>query len=138
MVAASALQPQSLDIEARISQVTAAQVLTGEALPRIAPKRMGVDLIGKVNHWQWRLGADYNAAQNRIPTGQLAVGGYTLWNASVNYQQKSSLGRALWFAKLDNATNELAYPATSILTQTLPGRVPLPGRSLRLGAQVAF
>jgi iron complex outermembrane recepter protein len=138
LVATSALQPQSLDIEARISQVTAVQTLTGEALPRIAPQRIGANLIGKVNHWQWRLGADYNAAQNRIPTGQLAVGGYMLWNASVNYQQKSSLGRALWFAKLDNATNELAYPATSILTQTLPGRVPLPGRSLRLGVQVAF
>jgi iron complex outermembrane receptor protein len=138
LVAASALQPQSLDVEARISQVTAVQTLTGEALPRIAPKRMGADLIGKVNHWQWRLGADYNAAQNRIPTGQLAVGGYTLWNASLNYQQKSSLGRALWFAKLDNATNQLAYPATSILTQTALGRVPLPGRSLRLGVQLAF
>ncbi len=138
LVAASAEQPQSLDVEARISQVSAVQTLTGEALPRIAPKRMGADLIGKVSHWQWRLGVDYNAPQNRIPTAQVPVEGYTLWNASVNYQQKSSLGRALWFAKLDNVTNVLAYPATSILTQTAPGRVPLPGRNLRLGVQLSF
>ena len=138
LMTASAAQAQSLDVEARLSQVTAVQSATGEALPRIAPKRMGIDLIGKVNQWQWRLGADYSAAQNKVPTGQLASGGYTLWNAALTYQQKSSLGRALWFAKLDNATNVLAYPATSILTQTVPGRVPLPGRSLKLGMQLSF
>jgi iron complex outermembrane recepter protein len=127
-----------LDVEARISQVSAVQTQTGEALPRIAPRRIGADLIGKANAWTWRLGADYSAAQNSVPTGQLSSGSYTLWNASLTYQQKSSLGRALWFAKLDNATNQLAHPATSILTQTAPGRVPLPGRSVRVGMQLSF
>jgi iron complex outermembrane receptor protein len=138
LVSATTEQAQSLDIEARISQVSAVQTQTGEALPRIAPRRIGADLIGKANAWTWRLGADYSAAQNQVPTGQLSSGGYTLWNASISHMQKNSMGRVLWFAKLDNATNQLAHPATSILTQTAPGKVPLPGRSLRVGMQLSF
>lgn len=125
-------------VEARASQVSAVQTQTGEALPRIAPRRIGADLVGKQGVWQWRAGFDQHAAQNRVPTGQLASSGYTLWNASLGYEQKSGESRALWFAKLTNATNALAYPATSILTQTAPGRVPLPGRSLKLGVQLSF
>jgi iron complex outermembrane receptor protein len=45
---------------------------------------------------------------------------------------------ALWFARLDNAGDVLAYSATSILTQTVPGKAPLPGRSVKLGVQLAF
>jgi iron complex outermembrane recepter protein len=33
---------------------------------------------------------------------------------------------------------ELAASASSILTQTQPGRVPLPGRSVKLGVQASF
>ncbi|MBT9488687.1 MAG: hypothetical protein IV093_14350, partial [Rubrivivax sp.] len=45
---------------------------------------------------------------------------------------------ALWFARLDNANDVLAYSATSILTQSAPGKAPLPGRILKLGVQLAF
>jgi iron complex outermembrane receptor protein len=128
----------ALAIEARISQISAVQTLTHEALPRIAPQRIGMDLISKQGAWQWRGGFDHSAAQNQVPTGQLTTQSYTLWNASATFEQKRSFGRMLWFAKLDNATNSLAFPATSILTQTAAGRVPLPGRSLRLGLQVGF
>ena len=38
----------------------------------------------------------------------------------------------------DNISDTLAYPATSILTQTAPGKAPLPGRSLKLGLQASF
>jgi iron complex outermembrane recepter protein len=138
LLAATSAQASSVDLEARYSQVSAIQSLTGESLPRIPPVRMGVDLVGKVQSWGWRVGADYRSAQNNIPSGQQATGGSTLWHAALTHQQKSSLGRMLWFARLDNATNQLAYSATSILTQTAPGRVPLPGRSLRVGLQLSF
>jgi iron complex outermembrane receptor protein len=45
---------------------------------------------------------------------------------------------SLWFARLDNLSDALAYPASSILTQTAAGKAPLPGRSLKLGLQVSF
>lgn len=42
------------------------------------------------------------------------------------------------FRETDNASDKLAYSATSLLTQTAPGRVPLLGRSLRVGLQAQF
>jgi iron complex outermembrane recepter protein len=128
----------ALAVEARISQVSAVQLPSGEALPRIAPQRIGADITHKQGAWQFRTGFDHSGAQNHVPTGQLATSSYTLWNASVTLEQRRPLGRVLWFAKLDNATNSLAFPATSILTQTAAGRVPLPGRSLKLGLQIGF
>jgi iron complex outermembrane receptor protein len=44
----------------------------------------------------------------------------------------------LWFAKLDNLTDTLAYSASSVLTQTAAGKAPLPGRSLKVGIQLDF
>jgi len=32
----------------------------------------------------------------------------------------------------------LAYSASSILTQTVPGKAPLPGRSMKVGLKVSF
>ncbi len=138
LVQATSEQPRSLDVEARISSVEATNTATNLPLPRIAPQRMGLDWTVSQAAWKWTLGADRSSAQNRVATNQPATAGYTLWTAGLSFEQKTSAGRALWFAKLRNATNALAYPATSILTQTAPGRVPLPGRSLQLGVQVSF
>lgn len=138
IVQATSAQPRSLDVEARVSSVQATNTATHQPLPRIAPQRMGLDWTVSQDAWKMSVGADRSAEQNRVATHQPATAGYTLWNAGLSYEQKRTAGRALWFAKLRNATNALAYPATSILTQTAPGRVPLPGRSVQLGVQVSF
>jgi len=138
LVQATSVQPRSLDVEARIASVEATNTATNLPLPRIAPQRMGLDWTVSQDSWKMSLGADRSAAQNRVASNQPVTAGYTLWTAGLSYDQKTTVGRALWFAKLRNATNALAYPATSILTQTAPGRVPLPGRSLQLGVQVSF
>jgi iron complex outermembrane recepter protein len=138
LVQATSEQPRSLDVEARISSVEATNTATNLPLPRIAPQRMGLDWTLTQNAWKLSLGADRSAAQNRVAANQPTTVGYTLWNAGLSFDQKTTAGRALWFAKLRNASNALAYPATSILTQTAPGRVPLPGRNLQLGVQVSF
>jgi iron complex outermembrane receptor protein len=138
LVQATSVQPRSLDVEARIASVEATNTATNLPLPRIAPQRMGLDWTVSQDSWKMSLGADRSAAQNRVASNQPVTAGYTLWTAGLSYDQKTTAGRALWFAKLRNATNALAYPATSILTQTAPGRVPLPGRSLQLGVQVSF
>jgi iron complex outermembrane receptor protein len=59
-------------------------------------------------------------------------------NASVTYLQKAGQATALWYARADNLGDVLAYPVSSILTQTAPGKAPLPGRSLKVGVQLAF
>ncbi len=127
-----------LDLHWRADQVLADNLSSGEPLPRIAPWRAGLSGVYSQDAWRARLGFDHAAAQRRVPSGSEATASHTLWHASLNYRQKMALGSVNWFARLDNITNVLAYSATSILTSTAPGRVPLPGRSLKLGMQWQF
>jgi iron complex outermembrane receptor protein len=129
---------QTLDLELRGDWVRAWQTASGEALPRIAPVRLGASLVWTRGSWGARLDTNHVAASNDGPVGQLPGAAYTLVNASVNYRQQMGATTALWFARLDNAGDVLAYSATSILTQTVPGKAPLPGRSVKLGVQLAF
>jgi len=73
-----------------------------------------------------------------VPAGELVTDAYTLWTAALTYRMKAGASNLLWYARLDNAGDKLAYSATSILTQTAPGKAPLPGRSLKLGLQASF
>src|SRR5205085_336776 len=82
--------------------------------------------------------ADNLARQGRVPAGDVAVAGYTMANAAVTWKTKAGPAGLLWYARMDNITDRLGYSATSILTQTAPGRVPMPGRSVRLGVRADF
>lgn len=128
----------TVDLELRSDLVRADNLNTGEPLPRIAPWRFGATLVGAQGPWSARLGFDHNARQDRVPAGESPVGGYTLWHAALTYRMKAAGAQLLWYARLDNAGNRLGYTATSILTQSAPGRVPLPGRSLKVGLQASF
>ena len=128
----------TLDLHWRADRVLADNLSTGEPLPRIAPWRAGLSGVYRFDAWQARLGFDHAAAQRRVPVGSEPTERYTLWHAGLNYRQKVDVGTVNWFARLDNLTNALAYSATSILTSTVPGRAPLPGRSLKLGVQWQF
>ena len=128
----------ALDLHWRADLVRADNLATGEPLPRIAPWRVGLSGVYRLDAWQARLGFDHAGAQHRVPLGSEATAGYTLWHAGLSYRQLAPVGTVHWFARLDNLTNALAYSATSILTTTVPGRAPLPGRSLKLGLQWQF
>ena len=128
----------TLDLELRGDWVRAINTTTGEALPRIAPVRLGTSLVWAQGAWGARLDVTHARAQTDMPTGQLASDAYTLVNASVTYHQKAGSTQVLWYARADNLGDVLAYPVTSILTQTAPGKAPLPGRSLKLGLQLLF
>jgi iron complex outermembrane receptor protein len=128
----------TLDLDWRVDTVRATNIRTGEPLPRIAPLRLGATLVHGQGPWRAKLGADWHAAQKRVPEGSVATGSYTLVNASVSYRQKLDATVLNWFARLDNLTDQLAYSATSILTSTAFGKSPLPGRSFKLGVQASF
>ena len=130
--------PQRLDLALRGDLVRADNLSTGQPLPRIAPVRVGATLVLSEGPWSTRLGADRLAAQNRVPDGQLPTAGYTLWHAGASYRTKVEATTLLWYARLENVGNTLAYSSSSILTQSVPGRAPLPGRSLRVGLQATF
>ena len=129
---------ETLDLDWRADAVRATQTDTGQALPRIAPFRVGATVVYGQGPWAAKLGADWHAAQNRVPTGDVATAAYTLVNASLTYRQERDGAVSHWFARIDNLTNQLAYSASSILTSTAFGKSPLPGRSLKLGVQIGF
>jgi iron complex outermembrane receptor protein len=133
----------TLDLELRGDAVHAQDLTHQQAMPRIAPARVGADAVWARNAWGARFGFMHAAAQNRVPDNGVApgvvTGGYTLWNAALNYHMHSGPTHWLLFAKLDNLTNQLAYSSTSVLTQTMGSNAPpLAGRSLKVGAQVSF
>jgi iron complex outermembrane receptor protein len=128
----------ALDLDWRADTVRATNSSTGEPLPRIAPMRLGATLVHGQGPWSAKLGADWHAAQQRVPEGSVATGAYTLVNASVSYRQKLDATVLNWFARLDNLTDQRAYSASSILTSTAFGKSPLPGRSFKLGVQATF
>ncbi len=128
----------TLDLEMRGSVVRADNLTSGEPLARIAPARAGATLVWGQEGWGARLGFDTSARQTRVPTGENETAGYTMWNAAVTYWMKASMANLLWYARLDNIGDKLGYSASSILTQTVPGRSPLPGRSLKVGLQASF
>lgn len=127
-----------LDLALRADAVRADNTSTGQPLPRIAPMRLGATLLWSTGPWGARLGVDQVAAQDRVPDGQRATGGYTLWNAALTYRARAGKSNLLWYARLDNIGDTLAYSASSILTQTKVGKAPLPGRSLKAGLQISF
>ena len=129
---------QTLDLALNADLVRATNTTTGQNLPRIAPARVGAALAWSQGAWGAGFAINHVAAQNDVAPGQPITAAYTLLNASLRYQQKLGASTLLWFAKIDNLSDVLAYSSTSILTQTAPGKAPLPGRSLKLGLQASF
>ena len=129
---------QTLDLALSADLVRATNSTTGQNLPRIAPARVGAALAWSQGAWGAGFAINHVAAQNDVAPGQPITAAYTLLNASLRYQQKLGASTLLWFAKIDNLSDVLAYSATSILTQTAPGKAPLPGRTLKLGLQATF
>jgi iron complex outermembrane receptor protein len=133
------------DIEARADAVQARDLTHGQAMPRIAPMRLGTDLLWAQDAWGARFGFVHAWAQNDVPQdvllNQRTTPSYTLWNAGLNYHTHVGGTHWMWFARLDNLTNQVAYASTSILRQSLQdvNRIPpMAGRSVRVGVQTSF
>jgi iron complex outermembrane receptor protein len=108
----------SLDLALRGDLVRATNLSNGQPLPRIAPARLGASLLWASGPWGSSIGFDHSMAQNRVAAGQRATSAYTLWNLAATYRMKAGVSNILWYAKVDNLTNQLAYSAASVLTTT--------------------
>ena len=128
----------TLDLALRADVVRATNLNNGQPLPRIAPMRLGATLTWARGPWGSSLGFDHAMAQNRVAAGQRATPAYTLWNLVASYRMKAGPTSLLWYAKVDNLTDQLAYSAASVLTTTAFPKAPLPGRSLKVGLQASF
>ena len=136
-------QRGAVDLELRGDVVRADDLTNGRPLPRIAPMRLGADALWSQNAWGARFGFLHAGAQNRMPTYSnvtpVTTASYTTWNAGLNYHAHSGPTHWMFFAKLDNLTNKLAYSSTSVLTQSMGSSAPpLAGRSVKVGLQASF
>lgn len=109
---------------------------TGEALPRLAPLRGSLTLEARRGAWWVQAGLRAAARQDRVPALDTPTGGYGILRLNVARQFDLAGMDALWYVKLDNLGNKLAYNAGSVAT--IRDLAPLAGRSVFTGVQVRF
>lgn len=131
-----AQSPWRVDLTAGMDHLHARNLRTGEPLPRIAPMRVNLGLELQRESMRWGAGVRHLRAQREVPTFDTATGAATLVNAWWSWRQALGTAQALWFVKLDNLGDKLAYNAVAI--QTIRGLSPLPGRSIAAGLRVNY
>lgn len=109
---------------------------TGEPLPRLAPLRAMLGLEARQGDWSGKLEWRGAARQTRVAEFDTPTPGYGTLRLSVARQLRWGQTDALWYLKLDNLGNQLAYNATAV--PTIRGLAPQPGRSAQTGLQVRF
>lgn len=109
---------------------------TGEPLPRLAPLRAMLGLEARQGEWSGRLEWRGAARQDRVSAFDTPTAGYGTVRLSLARQFNWGQGDALWYLKLDNLGNKLAYNATAVAT--IRELAPQPGRSVSTGLQLRF
>lgn len=129
-------RPWTLDLGARLDLVRGRNLASGEPLPRLAPLRAGLTLEASQGPWQGGVSLRRAAAQKRVPATDVATPAHTLLNLWLAYRTALAGADTLWFVRLDNVLNELAYNAAALR----PARElsPLPGRAVSAGVRVQF
>ncbi len=125
-----------IDLDFKLDTVKGLNQTRGEALPRLAPSRFTVGLTWKHGAWTTRAEAQRASAQTHVPSTDQATPGWTRLNLSTSLALNWGGYGVLLFAKLQNATNVLAYSANTV--GNLRNLAPLPGRSLSGGMRLNF
>ena len=113
---------------------TAELALDGN-LPRIAPRRTGVELRWDTDRWRAGVGAIHYARQGRVAAHEQPTPGYLLVNANLVWHLDIAGDRALEaFVDGSNLLDREARPHTSFLREL----APLPGRSVAAGIRLFF
>jgi iron complex outermembrane receptor protein len=125
-----------LTLDGRFDAVRGIDRSSGEALPRLAPQRASFAI--EADDGRWLLGAELKLAarQTRVPVLDTATPGYGLLKLSLARRLQIGNSDALWYLKLDNLGNTLAYNASSIAT--VRSLAPQAARSLMTGLQLRF
>jgi iron complex outermembrane receptor protein len=111
-----------------------ARLDAGGNLPRIAPARLGADLLWQRDGWRASVGALRYDEQDRLAEGETASDGYTLLDAHLSYSWGAAGVDWQVFLDGNNLGDREARPHTSFLKDV----APLPGRSLAFGVRAWF
>ena len=128
--------PWQLDASANLDLVRASNRSTGEALPRIAPARAQLGLDASQGAWRLGLQLRATARQDRVPANDISTPGALLVGMSASWQQRLNGLDALWYAKLDNLADSLAYNSSTL--PTARWLAPAGGRALSVGLRLRF
>uniref|UniRef100_UPI0032B19A1D TonB-dependent receptor n=1 Tax=uncultured Aquincola sp. TaxID=886556 RepID=UPI0032B19A1D len=129
-------RPWTLDADAAVDMVRGDNLTTGEPLARLAPVRVRAGLTTASGPWQLGATVVHAARQDRVPAADVATPSSTVLNLFATWKMPLQQADALWFVRLDNVTNELAYNAAAI--RTVRDLSPLGARALTAGVRVAF
>ncbi|MBC7729385.1 MAG: TonB-dependent receptor [Microbacteriaceae bacterium] len=129
--------PWTLDASASFDAVRGDNRATGEPLPRIAPQRLLLGLGAAQGAWRGGVQLRHTADQRRMPATDIATPGATVLDLWASWQQRlGSATEALYYLKLNNLGNVLAYNATTLRNaRTL---APAAGRALQGGVRLNF
>ena len=106
----------------------------GDNLPRTPPMRFGSELSYVNDGLSADVGFTWYDDQNEVASFETTTDGYTLVNASVQYEFGSQGIDWVVFARGENLTDEEARVHTSFLKD----QAPLPGRNFTMGVRALF
>lgn len=132
----AAVTAGKLALTAQLDRVQGVNRRTGEPLPRLAPMRAGFGVDAEQGAWSGRLELRLSARQTRVPFNDTPTAGFGTVRFNLSRQFRFGEADALWYLRLDNVGNKLAFSATSVAT--LRDLTPLPGRSISSGFQLRF
>jgi iron complex outermembrane recepter protein len=122
-----------LDLEGQIDHTRGDNLSAGEPLPRLAPLRARLGLVGAQGPWTLGMTLAHDARQARVSRNDSPTAAFTRWDLWARFD--TAAGLAVW-AKLNNATDELGYASTAVAT--IRGLSPLPGRALAAGVTLRW
>ncbi len=129
-------QPFTLALAGGVDWVHAQNLDRNEPLPRIAPRRIRIGLELQQGDWQGALTLRQTARQLRVPGTDTSTQGHVLIDLSASWRQRLGGADALWFVRLANAGDRLAFNAAAVAT--VRGLSPAAGRALSAGVQMRF
>ena len=128
--------PWQIDGSAGFDLVRGDNRATGEPLPRLAPIRLQLGLEAARGAWHAGVQAKVVARQDRVPAGDIATAGATLVDLWASWQQRLDGADALWYLKLSNLGDALAFNASAL--RTARELSPAGARALSAGLRLSF
>jgi len=125
---------QRFHLDVTIDQTRATNKSENTNLPRIPTRRIGGRLAYEEGPWNLTLGARHHAKATNLAPEESPTDSYTLVFADITYHLDFGESAIELFAIARNLSDEEARPHTSFVKDL----VPLPGRSVELGARVFF